>query len=272
MSAQEPDWVAALLDRRRFDWVPVGSGESGDFVYRRADGHAFAKLAPAARSAELAGERDRIAWLYGRGVACPEVLDWRAADEGACLVMTAMQGVPAVALSGGDLLATWPAITQQLSVLHALPARSCPFDRGLSRMFARAVDVVARGAVNADFLPEAERDMPAPALLARVEAELPARLLQEAADRVVCHGDPCLPNIMVDPASLRCTGLIDLGRLGTADRYADLALLLANAGEAWASSAQEAQACAILFETLGIGAPDRDRLAFYLRLDPLTWG
>ncbi|EFD4948213.1 TPA: APH(3'') family aminoglycoside O-phosphotransferase, partial [Acinetobacter baumannii] len=26
------------------------------------------------------------------------------------------------------------------------------------------------------------------------------------------------------------------------------------------------------FNVLGIEAPDRERLAFYLRLDPLTWG
>ncbi|MFP1592824.1 phosphotransferase [Escherichia coli] len=29
----------------------------------------------------------------------------------------------------------------------------------------------------------------------------------------VCHGDPCMPNFMVDPKTLQCTGLIDLGRL-----------------------------------------------------------
>ncbi len=53
------------------DWLPVRGGESGDFVFRRGDGHAFAKIAPASRRGELAGERDRLIWLKGRGVACP---------------------------------------------------------------------------------------------------------------------------------------------------------------------------------------------------------
>ncbi|EFI6542962.1 aminoglycoside O-phosphotransferase APH(3'')-Ib, partial [Escherichia coli] len=53
--------------------MPVRGGESGDFVFRRGDGHAFAKIAPASRRGELAGERDRLIWLKGRGVACPEV-------------------------------------------------------------------------------------------------------------------------------------------------------------------------------------------------------
>lgn len=77
---------------------------------------------------------------------------------------------------------------------------------------------------------------------------------------------------MVDPKTLQCTGLIDLGRLGTADRYADLALMIANAEENWAAPDEAERAFAVLFNVLGIEAPDRERLAFYLRLDPLTWG
>ncbi|MCJ9942561.1 hypothetical protein MA648_23200, partial [Salmonella enterica subsp. enterica serovar Kentucky] len=73
-------------------------------------------------------------------------------------------------------------------------------------------------------------------------------------------------------SALQCTGLIDLGRLGTADRYADLALMIANAEENWAAPDEAERAFAVLFNVLGIEAPDRERLAFYLRLDPLTWG
>ncbi|MCA1439346.1 APH(3'') family aminoglycoside O-phosphotransferase [Ensifer sp. IC4062] len=262
----------ALLDRSRFGWTPVATGESGDPVYRRDDGLAYAKVAPSARSAELAGERDRLVWLNGRGVACPEVVDWRETGEGASLVMTAIPGVPAVDLPGGDLLKAWPLMARQLGALHALPADGCPFDRSLSVMFARAADVVFRDAVNPDFLPDDDRNAPRRALLARVEREMAARLEQETADRVVCHGDPCMPNFMVDPETLRCTGVIDLARLGTADRYADLALMIANAGESWATPDQAERALAILFDALGLAAPDSERLAFYLRLDPLTWG
>nr|QPG02192.1 hypothetical protein JHDNBPAO_00083 [Klebsiella pneumoniae] len=81
------------------DWLPVRGGESGDFVFRRGDGHAFAKIAPASRRGELAGERDRLIWLKGRGVACPEVINWQEEQEGACLVITAIPGVPAADLS-----------------------------------------------------------------------------------------------------------------------------------------------------------------------------
>ncbi|MGM5609722.1 hypothetical protein K2F12_25755, partial [Salmonella enterica] len=40
----------------------------------------------------------------------------------------------------------------------------------------------------------------------------------------------------------------------------------------WAAPDEAERAFAVLFNVLGIEAPDRERLAFYLRLDPLTWG
>ncbi len=267
------DWVLSLLDRSTRRWCPVKAGESGDLVYRSDDGAVYAKVATAARSAELTSERDRLVWLQGRGVACPEVVEWHEVEQGACLVMTAISGVPASELSGEELLLAWPTLARQLAILHELqPADECLFDRGLSSMFGRAVDVVSRGAVNPDFLAIEDRGKPAQELLARVERELPLRLAQETSDVVVCHGDPCMPNFLVSPVDLRCTGLIDLGRLGRGDRYADLALMVANAGESWTTKDQAERAFSILFDSLGIERPDRERLAFYLRLDPLTWG
>ncbi len=43
---------------------------------------------------------------------------------------------------------------------------------------------------------------------------------------VVTHGDFCAPNVFVDPATLRCTGVLDLARLGLGDPYVDLALMV----------------------------------------------
>lgn len=139
-------------------------------------------------------------------------------------------------------------------------------------MFDRAVNVVARDAVYPQFLDPEHRHVPPAALLAALPAELPRRLAQEARDLVVCHGDACLPNLMVDPETLRCTGLIDLGRLGTADRYVDLSLLLANARASWSGPEDARAARDRLFAIHAIPTPDKERLDFYLRLDPLSWG
>ncbi len=60
-------------------------------------------------------------------------------------------------LSGADLLKAWPSMGQQLGAVHSLSVDQCPFERRLSRMFGRAVDVVSRNAVNPDFLPDEDR-------------------------------------------------------------------------------------------------------------------
>ncbi|VCW27810.1 strA_3_AF024602 [Escherichia coli] len=136
-------------------------------------------------------------------------------------------------------------------------------------MFGRAVDVVSRNAVNPDFLPDEDKSTPQLDLLARVERATGAA--RPRAHRYgCCHGDPCMPNFMVDPKTLQCTGLIDLGRLGTADRYADLALMIANAEENWQRQMKQS-APSLSYSMYWDRSPDRERLA-YLRLDPLTWG
>jgi kanamycin kinase len=42
---------------------------------------------------------------------------------------------------------------------------------------------------------------------------------------VVCHGDACAPNTLIDDAG-RCCGHVDLGDLGVADRWADIAVAM----------------------------------------------
>ncbi len=98
-------------------------------------------------------------------------------------------------------------------------------------MFGRAVDVVSRNAVNR-------------LLTGRGQEYAAARSFGSCRTKSYRCGStksaPIWLFAMVIPAcrtswwtrkTLQCTGLIDLGRLGTADRYADLALMIANAEE-----------------------------------------
>jgi kanamycin kinase len=76
---------------------------------------------------------------------------------------------------------------------------------------------------------------------------------------VVCHGDACAPNTLIDDDG-RCCGHVDFGDLGVADYWADLAVaawsLGYNYGGDWRAE---------FFDAYGV-APDRDRLDYYLRL------
>ncbi len=250
-------------------WTAVSSGESGAAVFRRDDGAVYAKCVGPHGVDDLRAERDRVRWLSGTGIGCPAVVGWTSSASGACLVTTAVPGVPASELPSAVLLRAWPGLIGALRRLHELPAAECPFERRLPRMLRTAEDVVRRDAVDPDFLTDEQRGVPPPELLAGLLRESDLRLAQEVDDLVVCHGDACLPNLLVDPDTLRCTGLIDLGRLGVADRHADLALLTANARESWTGD-DERRADELLVETYRARV-DPERLRFYLRLDPLTW-
>jgi len=137
-------------------------------------------------------------------------------------------------------------------------------------MLPLAEAVVAEGRVVVDYLPAELRRTPSTQILDRIGAELPLRLAQESAQLVVCHGDLCLPNILVDPTTGQVTGLVDLGRLGTADPHADISLLLATARETWPTEAMARRADQEFAQIYGTEL-DPERRDFYLRLDPLTW-
>ncbi|MCV7283603.1 phosphotransferase [Mycolicibacterium flavescens] len=83
------------------------------------------------------------------------------------------------------------------------------------------------------------------------------------ADRpVVCHGDPCSPNTLLDDDGA-FSGHVDLGDLGVADRWADLAVATMsldwNFPTGGPGGFQE-----ILLDAYGAAA-DVDRIAFYRR-------
>ncbi|WP_132114884.1 APH(3'') family aminoglycoside O-phosphotransferase [Actinocrispum wychmicini] len=258
------------LGQRGREWIPVTAGESRAAVFRLDDGSVFAKCVAEDGIDELRGERDRVQWLADTPVPGPSIVEWSSSRRGACLVTTAVPGLPADELSSSALLRAWPSIVRMLRRMHELPTAECPFERRVSSMFRIAEDVVRRDAVNPDFLSADQRGVPSTTLLEQLRVELDERRAQEADDLVVCHGDACLPNFLIDTDTLSCTGLIDLGRLGIADRHADLALLQANARETWVGD-HEARADRVLGTTYGADRIDSERSRFYLHLDPLTW-
>jgi streptomycin 3"-kinase len=265
-----PSECAELLPPAAEGWEPVAGGESGASVFLDRGGRRYAKIVATARVTELAAERDRSVWMNDTAIPCAPVLEWRESGAGACLVTREVGGVPASELDATGLRRAWPSIVGVVRDLHGLAADRCPFDRGLGFMMSLAEASVAEGRVIVEFLPVALQRTPPPEILEQIEAELPVRLAQERAGLVVCHGDLCLPNILVEPATGRVGGLIDFGRLGTADPYGDIALLIATSRETWSDDAMVRRAAEEFAQ--GYGAElDPERLDFYLRLDPLTW-
>lgn len=262
--ADTPTWLpAAPLG---VSWEGVSSGMSGAAVYRRTDGALYAKSAGPPVDEEVRGEAARAEWLAAVGLPGPQVVDLRTEPEFTVLVTTSVRGVPLSDLPGA---ATGPAIAVlagALRDLHAVPVVDCPFDRSLSVTVAQARQAAERGTVDLADLDAERQGASAAMLLDDLLAGLSQAQRLEPADTVVCHGDACLPNVMVDADSLSLTGFVDLGRLGRADRYVDLALATRSIGSGLNPQFSAADAGRLL-SSYGIDEPDPWRLEYYRLLD-----
>jgi kanamycin kinase len=134
------------------------------------------------------------------------------------------------------------AVGAGLRALHdALPVDECPWTWSVSERIAVAEDRAARGYPSDGWSLEArDRLLDAPDL-----------------DRlVVCHGDACAPNtLLADDGTWAAH--VDLGALGVADRWADLAV--ATYSLAWNYGPGYDH---LLYEAYGIDE-DADRVAYY---------
>jgi len=229
--AAVPAAVAAFADGAPI--TPVWRNEVGGLTFRieRPGGACFMKWDPAGSGESLTDERDRLEWLSGRFPA-PKVVDAGADQSGSWLVTAAIDALSAVTPRWKrEPAVAVRAIARGLRMLHeTLDPVECPFSWSVEERLAgkHEVDDGLRAAPSMDRL-------------------------------VVCHGDPCSPNTLVaEPGEF--AAIVDVGRLGVADRWADLAVasmsLEWNYGPGWEQ---------LFFTAYGI-APDPDRIAYYRAL------
>jgi len=218
-----PDRAGRLARVR--DWEPVTTGHSSALVRRSPDGRSYAKTTPAATSAELRDERERLVWSASVGIGVPRVLDWQERDGRATLVTSALPGTPAGGFPRHRADAVARRLVEFLAALHGIPVRECPFDRRLAVTVPLAAANVAAGRVDETDFDAERRGRTAAGVLADLVAGRERAEALEPADLAVCHGDFCLPNVLLDPDTLEVTGVLDVGRLGVADRHQDIALL-----------------------------------------------
>ena len=210
----------------------------------------FVKWSPPGFS--LSPEVERLRWAVTYA-AVPRVLDHGADSTGEWMVTAGLPGRSAV----DDRWIAEPgtavrAIGSGLRALHeAVPVADCPFDWSAEVRTTVARRKAAAGELDqAGWPPELPRvDGIAEAL--DVLADVPP------VDRaVVCHGDACAPNTLIGEDG-RFAGHVDLGGLGVADRWADLAIATMatrwNYGPGWEEP---------LLDAYGI-SPDPDRTAYY---------
>jgi aminoglycoside phosphotransferase len=214
------------------------------------DARRFVKWSPAG-SVDLAAEAARLDWArpYAR---VPVVVDRGSDDHGSWMMTLPLTGENAVtprwvARPG---VAT-RAIGEGLRSLHdALPVDSCPFSWSAPDRVADAERRAATGEFDTDEWEEAHPPLGVAGALAAV------REIPEVDVLVVCHGDACAPNTLIDDHG-HWSGHVDFGTTGVGDRWADLAIATWstqwNYGPGWEDA---------VLDAYGID-PDPERTAYY---------
>ncbi|KZS69153.1 Aminoglycoside 3'-phosphotransferase [Mycobacterium innocens] len=210
----------------------VWTNELGGVTFRIGPGTEFVKVAEAG-TVDFADEARRLRWA-AQYTPVPPVLGFGLDGDRAWLRTGGLPGVSAVHprwLAAPDVAVR--AIAVGLRTLHGtLPVSSCPFDWSAAGRLARL----------------------SPAWRAKLGDPPPV-------DRVVvCHGDACSPNTLIDEHG-RCCGHVDVDAMGVADRWADLAVATLSLGWNYPGRGWDT----VFFEAYGV-EPDPPRLDYYRRL------
>jgi aminoglycoside phosphotransferase len=246
-----PAAVTAAAAGRPLTPVWVNETDGLTFVAGAGRDRCFIKWASARSGVDLSAEATRLAWA-GPYHPVPRVLAQGRDDEGQWLVTAALPGENAVHPRWkADPAAAVTAIGAGLRALHdTLPVASCPFTLSMRPYLDSARERAAAGLLDPrSWHPSHQSLTVAEALDLAAQAPPVDRL-------VVCHGDACAPNTLLTDDG-RWSGHVDLGDLGTADRWADLAIATWSAewnyGPGWERP---------LLDAYGIG-PDPERTRYY---------
>jgi aminoglycoside 3'-phosphotransferase-1 len=250
-----PAGLAAAVDGR--SWFRDRVGQSGCAVYRlvrEGEDDLYLKMAGAETLSDLVDEMARLRWLADY-LPVPPLHGFGLEAGGGWMLTGRLPGRTAYQLleenpAAAPALAC--ALARFLRRLHAIPVERCPFNADHRLRLAAAKDRMDAGLVEEDEFDEARLGRSAREVWDEMLAAMPATF-----DRVVTHGDFSLDNLLMVDGEV--TGCIDLGRVGVADRWQDLAIL-------WHSLAEFGAAAAAMLQAYGI-ALDPPRLDFHLRLD-----
>jgi aminoglycoside phosphotransferase len=180
--------------------------------------HRYLKCRPSGAAVPLRGEAARMRWARSAGLPAPQVLAACISGQTEWLLTEELPGRDATSEElRADPAKLVPLLASGLRQIHATPAVDCPFSNRIDQALATARQRVTSGLVRPDDLHEEFSDLSHAAALAELD-----RLRPGSEDLVVCHGDYCLPNVMITDGAV--TGFLDLGELCVADRWRDLAV------------------------------------------------
>jgi len=203
-------------------------------------------------------EAERTLWAHDF-LPVPRVLGRGMTRESTWLLTESIDGIDATAEGfRKDVNGLVKRLADGLRRFHGVPVEACPFRFTVSDALQHVQQRLQTDQIDAarDLHPEFAD------LTVEAAVELLVDSRPEAEDLVVCHGDYCVPNILLRGTEI--VGFVDLGELGVADRWWDLAVAT------WSITWNFGPGCEDLFlESYGV-ARDEGRVQFYRLLYDLV--
>lgn len=239
-----PEWTGALV------WHNQGGGQTWRMVSPTREVR-YLKTQPPTFWPPLHAEVQRLRWAAPH-LPVPPVIETGHTDGVDWMITAALPGQSAHLLSEErDARKQVSLIAGGLRQFHAAPVQACPY----SFVADVALDHVQRR-VDAGLIDPARHFHPENAHFSVKNAITYLRQNRPVSeDLVVCHGDFCAPNILTEGD--RVTGFVDLGELGVADRWWDLAVAGWSVGWNFSPDLE-----ALFYSAYGIH-PDPGRIQWY---------
>lgn len=252
-----PDSMAPMVEGCQRSRNIVGKSQADVYLLTGTGERSFyLKYGRGSVAHDITDEMVRVRWLADR-LSVPAICHFVATSDEAWLLTNALPGLPAYQLledDGANRGLIVDALASFLRRLHGLPVEACPFNGNHRLRLVQAQDRMAAGLVDTDDFDNERAGWTAKQVWDQMMGLMPI-----TSDPVVTHGDLTLHNILMERGQV--AGLIDVARVGVADRYQDLAILWRGLGEFDDTLQQR------LLASYGIGAVDERKLRFYLALD-----
>ena len=210
----------------------------------------YLKVRAVEETPRLVDEATRLRWARDH-LPVPQVVSWGTEGDVDWLVLDGLPGRdatdPALKARPEWLVGV---LARGLRRFHEAPVDACPFRLTVEQGMAAVRQRVAEGRAEHADLHEEFRHLSLDDALATLE-----ELAPDGEDLVVCHGDYCFPNVLVEGDAV--TAYLDLGELAVADRWWDVAVAswstTWNLGPGWEDQ---------FLHAYGV-AHDRRRMTFY---------
>jgi kanamycin kinase len=193
----------------------------------------YLKLIEGQPTRSLERESKILKWIDGR-LPTPKLLYYAYENKVEYQLTSEVKGTPTYKVQPFERADAVKVLGETLKMVHSLDTDGCPINNRIENKLAQIEDASGLG-------------------------EMPDENL------IFTHGDYCLPNIIMENASVR--GVIDWDYGGLADPYVDFNSCIWSMGFNYGEQETKQKWTPLFLESYGLDELDEEKLAFYGRLN-----